>query len=61
MDAFTHFTNVENGLHFATPCPCRFIGLSTLQMERDISQNVLCTRFSNKLKPRTLHAWSLTI
>jgi hypothetical protein len=54
MDAFTHFTNMENGLHFATPCPCRFIGLSALQMKRDFSQNVLCTRFLNKLKPRTL-------
>jgi hypothetical protein len=45
---------MENGLHFATPCPFRFIGLITLQMERDFLQNVLCTKFLNKLKPRTL-------
>jgi hypothetical protein len=45
---------MENGLLFATPCPCRFIGLSTLQMERDFLQNVLCIIFFIKLKPRTL-------
>jgi hypothetical protein len=48
----SYFVGMENMLHSANPCQSKFMGLNQLQMGKVFSQNVLHTKFYNKLKQR---------
>ncbi len=45
-------TLLTSELHYAKPCPSRFMGLSSIQMQRNFFQNDLWTKFYNKRKSR---------
>jgi hypothetical protein len=58
----THFAGLESELHIANPCSSsRFTGLSSLQMQRDFFQNILWTKFYNKLKSKLYRFFFLII